>query len=445
MRKLSISLLFLANPVFAGTFTTAPLTGDGDSGISGATSYTHAIDLGAAGNVTVNGAVFTGGFAGGTNTYGMTGADNTLPAWAGSGVTGATAGLFNGFQYNGTGGGETLTLNNLRIGQTYTTTFYNAVWGGPRSQNITTSDGGTVTFDADAQGGGSLLKYNFTATSNSLTYNFAPNQVASFHQYAFSNEVAGYKSLLTDNFYAPSNPNTLDLNFNLAARQGGSLVTTGGPIAWVGVNNTQLGNPTGGIDNGNYLLNAFGTGNAALDRNFNGSASQGGLSISFDVEPNSTDNPDNSQWQALNIGQDAANKNDFVNAGNPHLGLIFRGDGRLEIWDGGNNLTPVNPNYSGSIVNQLTHIELLITDPTDANPFDGVGQTDVSIYSNGVLAYSVSKLGGYANNYINFHNSYIGGVDNLNIAQIPESSVLTLSGLAIGLVLRRKRTESSRS
>lgn len=176
--KLSLPLLLLSTPalcVAAGSFSTAGLTGDGDSGISSAKAYTHAIDMGDGGNRTVNGVVFTGSGGGAnpaTNTYTTTGITDLLPGWANPNVSGATGGLFTNFNYQGAGGTETVTLRNLRVGQQYETVFYNSLWGGPRSQTITASDGGSIIFDPDAQPG-SLLKYAFTATANTMTYSLS--------------------------------------------------------------------------------------------------------------------------------------------------------------------------------------------------------------------------------------------------------------------------------
>jgi hypothetical protein len=333
-----------------------------------------------------------------------------------------------------------MTLNNLRIGQQYTTTFYNALWGGPRSQNITASDGGAITFDADATSG-SLLKYSFTATANSMTYTWVPNQVASFHQYAFTNQVMGQKALITDNFYAPANPDTLNLNFNNTARQGGSVVTGSGVVSWVGSGNVQTGNNTGGVDGGNYLLNAFG-GTSALNYNLNGSSSAGGLSIAFDLAPNINDAGGNTQnWEALNLGASSTDKNGGVNGAHTHMGVLFRGDGHIQAFDGSTVLTPVEPLWGASATNALNHFEFLLTDPTDGNPFDGAGQTKVDVYTNGNLAYSFTKTGGgYANNYINFQASAIGGIDNLVISQfVPEPGCAALAGLAALTLFGRRR------
>jgi PEP-CTERM motif len=327
----------------------------------------------------------------------------------------------------------------LRIGQAYETTFYNAAFGpaGGRLVTVTANGADSFLFDENATTG-SLLTYGFTATSNTMTFALTPsNPGDTFHNYAFSNRIVGYKALITDNFFAQGTPNTNDLNFNLAARQGGTLAT----VNWAGVNNTQVGNTTGGIDNGNYLLNAFFTGTAALDHNFNGAESAGGLSISFDFSPNSTANPDTTQWQAINIGQSAADKNGFINGGHAHFGILFRGNGEIQAFDGGSVVSGTET-WTGltNVTNDLHHIEMLITDPTDLNPFDGVGQTDIAVYAEGILVYSFSKGGGgYADNYIDFSNAHIGGADNVMIAQVPEPgsfALLALGGLAM---LRRRR------
>ena len=93
--------------------------------------------------------------------------------------------------------------------------------------------------------------------------------------------------------------------------------------------------------------------------------------------------------------------------------------------------------------NTFNHIELLLTDPTDSNPFDGVGQTNIGVYSNGSLIYSYIKSGGgYANNFINFSSTFISGVDNFAVAQVvpePTSVVSLLGGLGMLLGLRRRK------
>ena len=444
---LALTLLPLFSPLagIAGVFTSNPITGDADSGITAGTAYTLAVDIFDGPNRRINDAVFTGSGGGGnpaTNNYTTGGLNNGFTGNVPP-ISGNVGGLTQNFLYNGNP--ATYTLNNLRVGETYTTTFFNGAFGGAggRVHNITASDGGVLNgFDQNASPG-SVLKYTFTAAANSLTFAMTPLVPAdTWHHYAFSNQIVNQRALLTDNFYAPLNPNTNDLNFNLAARQGGLLTTGGATIPWVAVGNTQVGNATGSIDGGNYLLNAFGTGRAALDSNFNGSSSAGGLAVSFDLAPNSVANGDATLWEGINIGQSSANKSDAINGAHSHFGVLFRGNGLLQAFDGSTTLTPVEPIWSDTAqTNGLTRIELIAKDPTDGNPFDGVGQTDISIYAGGILRYSFSKTGGgYADNYLNFSAANIGGVDNLMIAQlVPEPTSLGLLALTGGLLARRRR------
>ncbi|MGI8605388.1 MAG: lamin tail domain-containing protein [Verrucomicrobiales bacterium] len=405
----------------AGTFSVVTLTGDADSGIAADAAFSHAINVNDTPNLTVNGAVFTGSPGGAnpfTNNYSTTGLTAGLAGFnaaAVDGLTGAVVGLFTNSVYSGNP--ETLTLKNLRIGQQYETTFYNAANGTPgsRFQTITATGGDTIHFDQNGQPG-SLLKYAFIATSNTMTFTLTPDVPANtFYMFAFSNQQTGFKALLTDNFYAPSNPNTSDLNFNLAARQGGPL----GTIPWVSAGDAQVGNPAGSINSGHYLRLAGTTAMAALDHNFNGADGVGGLAISFDLAPD-VGASGATAWCAINLGQAAADKLGAVNGTHQHFGVLFRGSGRLQAYDGSTVVSPSpEPVWSSTAVtNQLHHIELLITDAGDGNPFDGAGEARIEVYADGVLRYTFTKTGGYAQNYIDFQSSQIGGIDNLVIARI---------------------------
>lgn len=403
----------------AGTFTVTTLTGDADSGIATDAAYTHAINFKTAANVTVNGAVFTGTGTGTnptTNDYTTSGYAALGPAWTPT-VTGSVGGMLATFLYNGNP--AVLTLKNLRIGQQYETVFYNAAYGGPgiRFQTITTSDGGSVHFDQNGLPG-SLLKYAFTATSSTLVFTITPDIAGNtFHHYALSNRAVGPQALLTDNFYAPSNPTTTDLSYNLAARQGGSL----GSVAWVSVGNTQVGNTTGSVDAGNYLFTSA-SGNAALNHNFNGTDSTGGLLISFDLAPDITAAGAGNSC-AINLGQAVADKNGSVSGAQTHFGVRFRGStGTLQAYDGSTILTPTEPSWGTSgVTSQLHHFEIRLTDSTDYNPFNGAGETRIEIFADGVSRYTYTKAGGYSQNYLNFTSSSTGGVDNLVIARLNET------------------------
>ena len=437
-----LSLLALVSSAQAGTFQLYPLTGNGDSGIAADDAFTLAIDVAGSGNTSVNGTVFTsvGGADPATNNFSTTGLGGVFTGYPQPNVTGSIGSMMQNFNYGGNP--ETLTLRNLRVGQQYTTSFYSDSFGAPSPRNVTftTSDGGSFGYDQNV--GGSRLTYTFVATATTMTYTVTPAVPGdTFHSYAFSNRQDGYKALFTDNFYAPGNPDTANVNFNLAARQGGSLVATGGPISYSPDGNTQVGNATGGIDGGNYLLSAFGA-RTALNHNFAGLESAGGLSVSFDFAPNSVGNGDTTVWESIELGMSDADKLAGVNGGQTHFGILFRGNGGIQAFDGGSVVSGAET-WGAGATNALNHIELLLTDPTDMNPFDGVGQTDIDVYSNGVLVYEFTKGGGgYADNFMNFGSTFISGADNVVVAQVvpePATAASLMGGLGVLLGLRRRR------
>jgi hypothetical protein len=251
--------------------------------------------------------------------------------------------------------------------------------------------------------------------------------------------------LLSDNFTGDGNPNTFDVNFNLAGRQGGSLA----PRAYSVTGNTQVGNVATmrtAPPDGNYLLMAF-SGTVSPDHDFKNS-SAGGLDISFDVAPDNDVNTD--EWTAINLGMPAANRSLFINQNIPHFGVLFRADGRIQAFDGPNvvsNEQLYGPPNQGGTNNNFHPVRLRLTDPTDGDPFNGVGQTTIDIFSSQVNGgatpiYSFTKTGGgYADGFMAFSSISIGGIDNLQITQVPEPvgmAALGLIGLAMAAVPRRR-------
>ncbi|HZN69096.1 MAG TPA: hypothetical protein VFB66_27700 [Tepidisphaeraceae bacterium] len=189
----------------AGTFTFAPITGDADSGISAARTYTHAVDfrggLTPDTATTISGVPFHVGEPNGPN-YSSTGL--TIPYFADLPTNSVPSGpdtlydLFQDFYHNSARpdpGTQTLTLTGLTPGTTYATTFYNVGFdlaNARRVVDVTTSDGGSLTgFDQNFTGEGNLsvLRYTFTATDPSITFTFDPAGADTFHHYGFTNEV----------------------------------------------------------------------------------------------------------------------------------------------------------------------------------------------------------------------------------------------------------------
>ena len=457
------AISFAGTPAAAGTFTDTNFTGDADSGIVGHGVYTHALKLDFDDNRTVNGAVFTGTGTGvaapSTNNYSIAGPTNTFGGNTNN-LSGNSNGLATSFVYNGQP--EVVTLRNLRIGQSYVTTFYGVGFGsaGGRVSDITASDGGSVVYDQNKAGdkNGNRLEYAFTATANTQSFTITPRVPAdTFHTYALTNRLLGYNALLTDNFYLgtsngdPGGPTFL--NTNLPARQGGTLAAGGAtPITYTAGGNVQVGNgPTGPVDRGNYLLTAFG-GSASPDYNFNGSdprmRADRPILISFDMAPN-LGNADPGNWGAIDVGLAPDRRNVFVNDAAPHFGILFRSNGLIQAFDGATDITALGTGganarwYADDGVNRVTnalhHFELILSDATAST---------IEVYADGNLVSTFNKPGGFANsgnNYINFVGSDIAGFDNLIVAQVPEPTALGLVSLAaLTLATRRHRRSGPR-
>ena len=177
-------------PATAGKFSQARFTGDADSRISSAKTYTHAVNFNRTGAaVTVNGVSFANGGTSGSN-YSLSVTNSFVNN--SSNLTGDSAGLVTDFFYGGT---ENLTLTGLIPGRSYVTTLYGVGFGGPggRFIDITDSQGGSISgFDQNTynSGNGILLMDSFTAASDSITLTLVPQSPGdSFHMYAFSNEL----------------------------------------------------------------------------------------------------------------------------------------------------------------------------------------------------------------------------------------------------------------
>ena len=186
----------------------AHLTGDADSGITSDDSYTHAINIGSATNVTVNGVTFTGEGNGastnsGTNwniTTGFTGHLNDSwmagqPSYNSTVLGNIGTVLDKGFRFGSTGGYQKIKLTGLTDGQVYTFTTYNQSWAGSRTMKVSCSDlpGATFSFNQDkyqdSAYDGLLVECTYVADGTEAEFT-VEDVSASMHLYAFSNRVA---------------------------------------------------------------------------------------------------------------------------------------------------------------------------------------------------------------------------------------------------------------
>ncbi len=236
--------------------------------------------------------------------------------------------------------------------------------------------------------------------------------------------------LLSDNFTATGavavNGFWSNLDVNLAGRQTGLLA----PVTYTRSGNAQLGNASIVHDGGNALLCAGGA-NAALNVNFNGANSVGGLRLSVDFDPNSINDPfyaGPGAWAAIVLGGSSAQRNAGVLDSGPRLALLFRKEGKLAVIDSGTEVTTsateanwaATNDYSGFLNGyRMRHLDIICSGPGDGNPFDGSGATKVEVYVDGgaTPVYSYTNAVGYADNYINLQGFAVATFDNLMITK----------------------------
>ncbi|MCW1886376.1 PEP-CTERM sorting domain-containing protein [Luteolibacter flavescens] len=158
----------------------------------------------------------------------------------------------------------------------------------------------------------------------------------------------------------------------------------------------------------------------------------GGFSVSYDFDLNGFGAADD--WMSVRVGNSAENIG--VNNANVDYGVLTRGDGRMQTFEGGGPTMDVNEmgtasaptvhrftlQYAftsfaaGSTVNFTGFVDGV---PIGTDTFTWNGTDDVKIF-----------LGGRVNGSL---------IDNVQVSTIPEPSVALLSGLGILALVRRRR------
>lgn len=204
-------------PAITGAWSADKWTGDADSQVSTSKTYTHKVDLGKVGAFTsINSVNFdyqsatsirAGGIAvptaaetslpwslanhGNTYTTNTTAAINFFPAASGSYA------LVKDFYYGSSNTvTEGITISGLTPGQTHIFTLYTVGWDTREIRKVraqTSDTNASTTLDMGAQGKpkGTLFKYTYVVpASGTLTVSLTGINNASWHNYAFSNEVS---------------------------------------------------------------------------------------------------------------------------------------------------------------------------------------------------------------------------------------------------------------
>lgn len=173
-------------------------TGDADSGIASAHTYTHAYNLGEAVNVTLNGVPFTG----------VAGANPAVPGRfsytaglvqipnAQNNLTGDSFNLGGAFVY----GNARLTLEGLTPGATYQLRLFGAGFGPNDGRRVSTWSGGgqmlTVDENAPGPGNGIIVSYDYTAASATEVVEVRNVGFGTYHVWAFANQFVSAPAVL---------------------------------------------------------------------------------------------------------------------------------------------------------------------------------------------------------------------------------------------------------
>jgi autotransporter-associated beta strand protein len=303
---------------------------------------------------------------------------------------------------SGTG---TLTLSGP-INHTGTTTI--------TSGTLEISNASAQTLRTTITGSGTLLK----SDSGTLTLNQTQSHTGNLTISEGTLRLASSANpLLTDNFSATGNPNTGDINFNLANRQTGTAALQ----SWTGVSNVQVGNDTNvnapSGTNGDYLLLAFGGQGRLSDLPLSSANVDGPVRINFDMFTGTASNP--TDWTSFTLRSSA---DGFPVAGSGELGFLYRNNTGIQIFNNGGVIADFGSTSAGD------NFAFYLADSAGTgSPFAGNG-------TNVVVMQGTTQLGSYALNtgmgtsYLSFgsNGTRIGGVDNLAINNF-ENNLLAAS------------------
>ena len=249
--------------------------------------------------------------------------------------------------------------------------------------------------------------------------------------------------------------NTSDINFETAARQGGAPA----PIAWtanIADYHVQMfgggGTPLqlAGDGFGTFPAPTMASPSADFTGHVAGEVIGKKVEVTMDAFANNTGGTYFTQ-SAITVAASAP----LTQSGAPGGGFsvvfiedTFGGNGNfIQLWDGSTIVGNLIPNPAGA---GGGFVEIFIDDPTDGDPWDGVGETSFGVLVNSTPVGVYSRGGGgFTSNYITLEGSdQKAGVtlathtfDNLLVSSfpIPEPSAAVLCALGlIGMGWRRR-------
>ncbi len=221
-------------------------TGDLDSGVSNAYTYTVAVDL-AGPQVTLNGVPFQSHALSGPN-FAISGMGSTYPDFVNA-LTGDSYTLAKDFRYGGAPAAVVLT--NLVAGTQYRTTFYGVGFGSVGSRvQLFGSAGDTTTVDENAYGSGQgmLVSYTFMGdATGKRAFSIAPIVLANTYH------MSGLSNREVDPLVGVRNGLVSDITESTATFNG-TLAGTGSVFeVYVHWGTTDGGTDTGGWDHSDYV------------------------------------------------------------------------------------------------------------------------------------------------------------------------------------------------
>ncbi len=237
--------LVAALPSFGGgAFSTSGPLGNGNLdasiGLNAAKTYTHAYNI-RGGDVTINGVSFTGvnNFTGVDGSFSMSGWNLMSSGGSTIGAGSGLNALLAAFNYNNSE--NVLSLSNLGAGKTYVLTFYNKAWGSAGNDRVlavTSSSGAATTFDENMGGdvNANLLRYTFTASSDSEWVKFATLISGTMHFYGFTTEQvfnnawSGGADWTTATWGTPGVPNSRGANASFPAQGSPTAINLNAPV-----------------------------------------------------------------------------------------------------------------------------------------------------------------------------------------------------------------------
>ncbi len=183
------------------------------------------------------------------------------------------------------------------------------------------------------------------------------------------------------------------------------------------------------------FMDVYGSPLSDIDtENLNGNLADGGLRYQASILPVASGHDDLTDWQSLIIGSSSSAV--AVNGATPHYGVLFRGNGLLEIWDGSTMVTS-SPSYAdGADLSGELHLINLLATGNDGNPFDGSGASVIDVYSalSSTSLHTFEKADpGYTDNFFNESANGGGALNDLRVTRISDGTAFAYGSQELAL------------